>query len=130
MEIPRSAARELTSVAGSADCAGFGRHTTSASTTREIQDVKQFWQNSRALWLGLALLTTTAVDASAQTTPAQDVAQNLDTPDEALVKQLPGFSNDYADINGIRLHEANAPFARQLQPVCHDTLPWLISVSR
>jgi len=66
--------------------------------------VKQFWQNSRALWLGLALLTTTAVDASAQTTPAQDVAQNLDTSDEALVKQLPGFSNDYADVNGIRLH--------------------------
>jgi pimeloyl-ACP methyl ester carboxylesterase len=104
MEIPRSAARELTSVAGSPDCAGYGRHTTSASTTREIQDVKQFWQNSRALWLGLALLTTTAVDASAQTTPAQDVAQNLDTSDEALVKQLPGFSNDYADVNGIRLH--------------------------
>jgi hypothetical protein len=30
MEFPRSAARELTSTAGSADCAGFGRHTTSA----------------------------------------------------------------------------------------------------
>jgi hypothetical protein len=66
--------------------------------------VKQFWQNSRALWLGLALLTATAVDAGAQTTPAQDVVQNLDTSDEALVKQLPGFTNDYADVNGIRLH--------------------------
>ena len=66
--------------------------------------MKQFWQNSPALWLGLALLTTAAVDASAQTTPAQDIAQNLDTSDEALVKQLPEFSNDYADVNGIRLH--------------------------
>ena len=66
--------------------------------------MKQFWQNSRALWLGLALLTTAAVDASAQTTPAQDIGQNLDTSDEVLVKQLPGFTNNYADANGIRLH--------------------------
>ena len=108
MDIPRSAARELTSVAGSADCAGFGRHTTSASTTREIQDGKQFWQKSRALCLGLALLTTTAVDASAQTTPPQDAAQNLDTSDDALVKRLPGFTNDYADVSGIRLHFVQA----------------------
>jgi hypothetical protein len=28
MEIPRSAARELISVAGSADCSGFGRHAS------------------------------------------------------------------------------------------------------
>ena len=79
--------------------------------------MKQFWQNSRALWLGLALLTTTAVDAGAQTTPAQDVVQNLDTSDEALVKQLPGFTNDYADVNGIRLQSQRAFFCH---PSCAE----------
>jgi len=28
----------------------------------------------------------------------------MQTDDEALVKQLPGFSNGYAMVNGIRLH--------------------------
>jgi pimeloyl-ACP methyl ester carboxylesterase len=52
--------------------------------------------------IGLAALTFGEVRAEAP--PAGNIGHRVDTSDQALVDRLPGFMNDYADVNGVRLH--------------------------
>jgi pimeloyl-ACP methyl ester carboxylesterase len=52
----------------------------------------------RAIILGAAVAGAAAAQAAPPARPAADVS------DAALVKRLPGFSNAYAEVNGVRLH--------------------------
>lgn len=52
--------------------------------------------------VGLALLMPAA--AFAQTTDKGNPYKGIDVSDETLVKELPGFKNGFANVNGTRLH--------------------------
>ncbi|MGQ3178205.1 MAG: alpha/beta hydrolase [Blastomonas fulva] len=58
--------------------------------------------NLSAVLLGLSLLLPAA--ASAQTTDKGNPYASMDVSDEALVRELKGFKNGFADVNGTRLH--------------------------
>lgn len=58
--------------------------------------------NLSAVLLGLSLLLPVA--ASAQSTDKGNPYASMDVSDEALVRELKGFKNGFADVNGTRLH--------------------------